>query len=192
MAFGQNVVFDPTGSPHLNYFSQILLGLEALDTDYAFLVEHDCLYPKEHFQFIPPRDDRFYYNTNVWRVDAETGRALTHEMMSVSGLCANRKLLVEHYRKMRARVAQRGYYYKWGHEPGIFPGRVDPVTALPAVGWKSSVPYVDIRHGQNLTKSWWRPEAFQRPPAGWQESDGVPGWGVTKGRFREWLAEVAP
>ena len=147
MAVGKNVVVEGTPSPHLSYFRQILAGLEACDADYVFLAEHDCIYPPEHFAFIPPRDDRFYYNMNVWRVDSATGRAVTHDMMSVSGLCANRGLLLDHYRKMLARVEAKGYYYKWGHEPGIFPGRIDPVSTVPAVGWRSAKPYVDIRHG---------------------------------------------
>ena len=31
-------------------FRQILAGLEALDTEYAFCVEHDVLYHPSHFQ----------------------------------------------------------------------------------------------------------------------------------------------
>ena len=188
---GQNILFSPTTSPHLNYFRQLALGVEALDVDVVYIAEHDCAMPRDHFYLVPTDADAFYYNENCWRVDANTGRAVTHEMRSVSGLCASRALLLDHYRKMVARVERRGYYYKWGHEPGLFPGRIDPVTALPAVGWRSAKPYVDIRHSSNLTGSRWSPDKFEVPPTGWQESDGVPGWGKTLGRFDEWLQEVA-
>ena len=57
-------------------FRQILAGLEALDTDVVFMVEHDVLYHPSHFDFTPPERDIFYYNRNTWKVNAETGHAV--------------------------------------------------------------------------------------------------------------------
>jgi hypothetical protein len=44
----------------------------------------------------------------------------------------------------------------------------------------------------NLTQSRWRQDQFcsQRNCRGWTEADEVPGWGVTKDRFREILENI--
>jgi glycosyltransferase involved in cell wall biosynthesis len=168
--FGMNLVLNGERS-RLSMFKQVLAGLEALDTDIAFLAEHDCLYHPSCFQFVPPRADRFYYNQNVWRVNADTGQAVTYDMMSVSGCCANRLLLVDYYRKVVADVEANGYDHAKGYEAGVKEGL--------AVGWRSEVPYVDIRHGHNLTQSRWSQEEFRDKSTcqNWQTADTVPGWG---------------
>lgn len=173
----------------LMMFRQILKGLETLETDVAFLCEHDCLYHQSHFDFTPPREDVYSYNLNWWKVDAETGQALTYEAKQTAFLCANRALLIKHYRKRIARVEVEGFSRRMGFEPGSHnrPERIDDITSE---AWHSAVPNIDIRHGRNLTESRWSPEKFRTPPVGWNEADAVPGWGVTKGRFREFLADA--
>lgn len=172
-------------------FRQILAGLEALDTDVAFLCEHDVLYSGFHLNFTPSRGDRYYYNVHTWKLDAETGRAVHYRTKQTSGLCADRHLLIEHYRKRIARVEAEGFSRRIGFEPGSHsrPERIDDV---PAEEWWSDQPNVDIRHTTNLTPSRWSPTEFksQRNCQGWTEADEIPGWGVTKGRFWEWLAET--
>jgi hypothetical protein len=44
-----------------------------------------------------------------------------------------------------------------------------------------------------MSPSRWRKDQFrnQKYTAGWTESDGVPGWGTTLGRFDEFLREIA-
>lgn len=182
IALGRNIVLSLTRS-RLTMFKQYLAGLEASTADVVFLAEHDCFYPSDHFHFEPPRDDRFYYDQSVWRIDADTGRAITYDMMSVSGLCAYRPLLLDHYRKVVADVEANGHDHRRGYEPGIREGL--------AVGWRSAVPYVDIRHGMNLTASRWSPDEFRDKSTcqNWVEADEIPGWGKTKGRFDVWLQE---
>lgn len=191
MPFGINHVLSYRERGILTMFKQILLGLETLTTDYVFLCEHDVLYPKEHFDFVPPRDDTYYYNQNVWKVDAKSGRALHYLCSQTSGLCANRWLLVEHYRKRVALVEHRGFTRGMGFEPGTH-GRKERVDDFKSDVWFSAVPLVDIRHSNNLTPSRWRREQFrnQRFTEGWTESDSVPGWGKTLGRFDDFLSEV--
>lgn len=174
---------------YLTMFRQILAGLELLTTDVAFLCEHDCLYDPSHFAFTPPAEHVYYYNLNWWKVDAETGCTLTYEAKQTAFLCANRQLLIAHYRKRVARVEVEGFSRRMGFEPGSHnrPERVDDVRSDV---WRSAVPNIDIRHGQNLTESRWSPDKFRTPPVDWEESDAVPGWGVTKGRFREFIGTL--
>lgn len=190
--FGDVRIVLPLARGYLTMFRQILAGLESLDTDVAFLVEHDVLYSASHFEFRPARSDRYYYNQHVWKVDAKTGRAVHYRCSQTSGLCADRQLLIAHYRKRIALVEAHGFSRKMGFEPGTHrrPERVDEVQAET---WTSAVPNVDIRHAANLTPSRWSPSEFRNKKycAGWIEADAIPGWGQTWGRFAAFLHEHA-
>lgn len=180
------------GRSPLMMFRQILAGLEALTTDVAFLIEHDVLYHPSHFQFTPPNREQVFYNEHVYKVRASDGHALRYWCNQTSGLCADRKLLVEHYRKRVDLVEMHGYSSAMGYEPGTHrrEGRVDDLTCA---SWRSEFPNIDIRHDNNLSPSRWRKEQFrnQRYTDGWLETDDVPGWGQTGGRFREFLADLS-
>lgn len=188
--FDRNIVMSAERG-YLTMFRQILAGLEASDAEYVFLAEHDVVYHPSHFDFVPPSDDTYYYNLNVWKVDSATGRALHYITKQTSGLCASRKLLLAHYRARVERVEREGFTRAMGFEPGTHrPPR--GIDVNPSGEWRSLVPNVDIRHGHNLTESRWSREQFrsQRNCQGWTEADEVPGWGMTRGRFDEWLREL--
>ena len=165
---------------HLTMFKQILAGLEALDTDIVFFCEHDVLYHVTHFDFIPPKKDVFYYNTNVWKLRAEDGHALrTDDCRQTSGLCAYRDLLLKHYRKRVEMVEKGGFSRKMGFEPGTH-NREERVDDYKSDRWESKYPNIDIRHDKNLTSSRWKKEEYrnQKYTEGWQETNvsKIPGW----------------
>lgn len=179
---------------YLTMFQQILLALSHLDTDFAALCEHDCLYSAEHLSFVPPRRDTYYYDENVWDVSAATGHALFRYRRSVSQLIANRRLLIDHYRERIARIEKEGFTFRNGFEPGTRSTRHGGYDDFPAQSFFSARPSLDIRdHGGNLTRTLWEKSAFrnQRFTAGWREDHSVPGWGRTEGRFPEFLKDVA-
>lgn len=182
----------PFARGYLSMFRQILLGLECLDVDLVYLCEHDVLYAPEHFAFTPARRNITYYNQAVWKVNAADGRALHYRCSQTSGLCADRRVLLEHYRRRVARVERDGYQRSMGFEPGTRQTRHGGIDDLEHETWMAARPNVDLRHGQNLTPSRWRQEQFRnrRYTAGWTEADAVPGWGVTAGRFDAWLADT--
>lgn len=187
--FGLNFTL-PLERSTLTMFRQILTGLEALETDVVFFCEHDVLYHPSHFEFVPPTKTAYYYNENTYKVDAKTGQAVFYYTKQTSGLCADRQLLIEHYRARIAKCESEGFTRAMGFEPGCHrPPR--GVDNFPAVRWMSPFPNVDIRHGKNLTESRWKQEEFRNPQAclGWKLVDEIPGWGVTKGRFQAFLAE---
>jgi glycosyltransferase involved in cell wall biosynthesis len=190
MAFGLNVHL-PLARGVLTMFEQIRMGLELLDTDVAFLVEHDVLYAAEHFQYAP-ESDLYAYNQHVWKVDAETGRALHYLCNQTSGLCADRKLLLTHYRKRLEHVWAHGFSRRNGFEPGTRDKRHGGFDNVGHVTWMSAVPNIDLRHGKNLTPSRWRKDEFrdQKYTAGWTESDSVPGWGRTAGCMESFLSRL--
>ncbi len=182
--FGQNIVLSLERG-YLAMYKQILAGLEAIDTDVVFIVEHDVIYPKCHFDFVPSKKDVFYYNINWWLVRSSDGQAVTFKGLKVSGLCAFKELLIEHYRERVKRTEQR-FSGRMGFEPGLhkFPRGVDDYEVET---WRSDIPYIDIRHGGNLSPS--RPR-FECRHEGYTVADEVPFWGKTKGRFDDFLAEI--
>jgi hypothetical protein len=187
--FGHNVVVQGERGP-LTMFRQILAALEKLDTDVVFLCEHDVLYHPSHFEFMPPRQDCYYYNENTYKVDTKTGQAVFYYTKQTSGLCAYRDLLVRHYKARIQKCEMEGFTRAMGFEPGCHkPPR--GVDTYKAEMWMSAHPNVDLRHDQNMTQTRWRQEDFRNPGAcmGWKLCDEVPGWGVSKGRFDAFLKE---
>lgn len=181
--FGENITLDGERGA-LTMFRQILAGLEACKADVVFFAEHDVLYHPSHFEFTPERADLFYYNNNVWKVDANSGRALFHYSNHTSQLCAYRDLLLEHYRKRVELVERDGFSHRMGYEPGTH-GRAERVDDYGCATWMSEHPNLDLRHKRNLTQTRWKKEQFrnQRFTKGWTVADEVPGWGRTRGQM---------
>jgi hypothetical protein len=168
----------PRDPGYLTMFMQILEGLEALDTDIVFFCEHDVLYHPSHFRF-QPVDNIYHYNLNVWKVDVQSGRAVTYRTKQTSGLVGYRELLIEHYRKRIELVNQHGFSRKMGFEPGSH-GRKERVDDVPSEVFYSEFPNIDLRHNKNLTATRWSQKEFrdQRNCQGWCESTAhhIPGW----------------
>lgn len=175
--FGDNIVL-PLERGYLTMFKQILAGLEELKTDYVFFAEHDILYHPSHFNFYPKEKDKFYYNTNVWKVRMSDGHGLHYDCQQLSGICANRELLIEHYKKRIEIVEKNGFSRAMGFEPGTH-NREERVDDYKSESWQSMYPIIDLRHDNNLTQSRWTKEEFrnQKYTEGWVENDNIPGWG---------------
>jgi len=186
MDFGKNVVLDATRGP-VTMFRQILLALETSEAEYVFFCEHDVLYHPSHFEFTPERDDTFYYNTNVWRWDYFGDKVITHDrMISLSGLCVNKEIAVDVYRKRLETIYKNGYdklptfgnplwARKMGYEPGKLPNSLELLGE-----WRSLYPNIDVRHRRNMTVEKMTLESFTRKPTGWEEStiDKLHGWNI--------------
>lgn len=190
LAFGRNISLPMTRSVTA-MFTQILMGLEALDTDVAYLCEHDCLYAAEQFAFTPARDDTYYYNVNRWQLRTRDGFAVHYPAKQVSGCCASRALLIRHYRARLAYLAE----YGWSRELGYEPGTNKFQQAFETGGsetWFSAIPRVDIRHEANLSASKWSRADFRNKShaEGWIEANVIPGWGLTRGRVQAFFADV--
>lgn len=174
---------------------QILAGLERSTADYVFLCESDVLYHQSHFEFTPPRDDIFYYNTNVWRVRYEDGHAVrTANLQQVSGICASRQLLLRHYRKRVEIIESNAGIFdvkRMAYEPGTRGKFGDERVE----NWESPYPNIDITgHGNTLTTPHFSVDSFRNKKyaEGWQETDDeIPGWGKLSGRIQEFLQQLA-
>jgi len=190
MDLGTNIVMN-IGSSQLSMFKQILVGLIAIETDIVFFCEHDCLYHPSHFDFVPPEKDIYYFNRNVWSVRADTGETLHYaDMKKTSGLVAHRGILIEHYTDKVKLIEKEGWSQrKHGFEPGRKKSKGRPND----YDWEyfvSDCPYIDIKHDNNLTKTRWSIKQYRKREErlkSWIKSDSIPHWGITKGRFDEFL-----
>lgn len=194
LEFGdKNIHFPSRKRGTLTMFVQILAALEHSHCEIVYFCEHDVLYHPSHFDFIPPTDDAYYYNTNVWKLwldDRIATRVKTSTQ--VSGLAGYRDLLFGHYQRRVEKILQNqkdlkamgmeikndGFSKHMGYEPG---GHSKPrgVDEYQMHTWESEWPNVDIRHGGNFSKGRRRPEEFHDPrwAEGWTESKEIPGWG---------------
>lgn len=176
----------------VSMFTQILAGVRACKQEIVYLVEHDVLYHPSHFDFIPPEREKFYYDRNRWQVCARTGKALFRLTKCTSLCVAYRETMLKHFESLLALIDERGYSRrKMGFAPGTH--RIAGLRHCGTGHYMAEWPSIDIRHSNNFTPNRWRKEEFRshNVTAGWKESDSVPGWGKTKGRFDDWLFETA-
>jgi len=150
MDFGKNIVLDLKPSPD-SMLKQIIAGLEA-SSDYVFLCEHDVLYDSSHF--IKHDGDKFYFNTNVWKLKWMTDHVVwTDDLQQLSGMSGKRDVLLKHFKSLEK--FDRHYEPRDNRE-----------------NYSSEFPNIDIRHDKNLTPSKWSVEDFRNKKyaKGWKES----------------------
>lgn len=191
--FGANLVINLP--PNIvTMIRQIVKGLEESNSHHVFFCEHDVLYPLSHFDFTPPTDNIYYYNTNVWRWDYPKNRAIRYDrLISLSGLCANRNLALNHYKKRLEKILQMGWdrdtrrhepdwARKWGYEPGTKKIRRGGFSDDDFDTWESKIPIIDIRHGKTFSPRKVTLDSFKHPPTNWQETtlEKIPGWNLRK------------
>lgn len=184
---GENIVLDREPGV-ITMFTQILTALEALKTEYVFFCEHDVLYHPSHFDFVPPDDDVYYYNTNVWRWDFPKDRLIRYdELKSLSGMCCNRYLALKHYRTrlklIKDKELEEGRDPKWARIMGYEPGKPKKKGGLmdeKVKTWESEFPLIDIRHNLTLTPPKVTLSSFRKAPTNWREItiNQLKGWNL--------------
>ena len=143
MTFGDNYVINtPRGVE--TYFRQIIMALEKCGAEIVYFCEHDVLYYPSHFDFIPAQKDKFYFNINVWRWKYPEDFAVTWEANQVAQQVCYREYALKWY-KEKFKQIKAGNFNR-SYEPG---GR----DKTQYEQFKSGQPNIDIRHGNNLTKS---------------------------------------
>lgn len=170
ISFGTNIVL-PLKRGYIAYFKQIIAALEASTADIIFFCEHDVLYHPSHFDFVPARRDKFYYNQNVWRLKYPEDLAVTWDADQVAELCTYRETALHWYRRKLAEVEAVGLEkFNRKFEPGS-------ENAEPNEVWRSEEPNIDIRHGHNLTKSKWSIDDFRNKSSAKNFQQGLcPEW----------------
>lgn len=63
---GKNICVGDVGASGFNMFRQVQIACETAATPFVISAEADCLYPPDYFEFIPPRLDACYRNSNLY------------------------------------------------------------------------------------------------------------------------------
>lgn len=146
--FGQNIVYTKQrGRSHSLLYKQILTGLKSATEPYLFFCEHDVLYHPSHFDFVPPRDDVYYYDANVVKYRLSDRKVVSYDCSWLSQLCANRELLIKHY-ETRLKLIKEGKR-AYGYEPGA--GQSKTIDPHKSSRWWGDGTSIDVRHGGNWT-----------------------------------------
>lgn len=179
ISFGDTNIHLPLKRGPLAMTKQILAGLEAMDCQIVYMAEHDVWYSKSHWDFIPPRKDVYYYNICVWKIHMEKMYALAvSDCRQLSGMCAYRETLLNHYREKVKRLEAGVSARLIGFEPGTH-NRKERIDDLKSETWSSAEAILDLRTGSNLTRTKWRKEEFrnQKYTKGWTEAESIPYYG---------------
>ena len=190
---GMNIVLKDRVRSYPTMALQILTALEALETKYVFFAEHDVLYNKTHWDFVPPTDDIYYYNVNNYRWLFPDDYLITYSgLTSLSSLCCNRKLAIAHY-KLRLDLIEkwgldkiRGREPRWarrfGYEPGTKKKRKGGVSDEEHIKRRSALPNIDIRHSLTFSRPKVSVEEFKHVPSDFQRTliTEIPGWDLRK------------
>lgn len=189
--FGNNFVLNLKPS-YITMVKQITTALKNSNSDIVFFCEHDCLYPLSHFDFTPPKNNIFYYNSNVWRWAYPTNMLITYDrLISLSGLCVNRKFALNHYQERLKKIKELEvggdnklheplWARRWGYEPGTKKIKRGGFSDDDFETWKSELPLIDIRHGKTFSQSKVTLNSFIHKPTNWQESgiEEIKGWNL--------------
>lgn len=187
--FGNNFVLNLKPN-YITMVKQITKALEEAQEDVVFFCEHDVLYPLSHFDFRPPKDNIFYYNSNVWRWAYPSDLAITYDrLISLSGLCVNRKFALNHYQSRLKKIKELEvegdqrlheplWARRWGYEPGTKKTNRGGFSDDDFETWQSAVPLVDIRHGRTFSQSKVTLDSFIHKPENWKEINisDIKGW----------------
>lgn len=176
---GDNICVGDIGRSWLNIYKQQLVGLKEAKTKYVAIAEHDVLYTKEHFNWMPKDDETFWFNDNCWFVEWGGNHPEMDGMYSkwssnrkaLSQLICNRELLIKSVEE-RLELIEGGLKImrKLG-EPGSFPkdvveaakiavsGKPDylknlldkHLTQFKSESFNTVNPNLDIRHKTNFT-----------------------------------------
>jgi len=93
MDIGKNFVV-PKEISLQNIYRQVLRAAKEAKTKYVALCEDDCLYTKEHFDYVP-KDKPFAYNLNRWLLHLDS-RVYSYRKRPILSQCiANREKLIE-------------------------------------------------------------------------------------------------
>jgi len=105
-------------------------------------------------------------------------------------MVAHRDLLIKHYSNCVEWVSRDGWKGKYGYSPPKGVPKDKRIGAYKT--YMAEYPTLDVRRKASWTRKRMDKSQFrsERGHRGWKESDSVPGWGLTKGRFDEFIKEI--
>lgn len=181
--FGTNICAGDMERNGLSINKKMMMGLEMVKTKYIAIAEHDCLYTTEHFLFTPPDDNIFWYNENVWLMQLYSkGHPEFNGMFSIfpgrkanSQLICSTQLMIDSTKDRISMMSDPAWMAKhptgrigeaghmdYAHAMKLSAGKSvshireklkEYIIKYKGENWKSKIPNIDIRHGNNFTKN---------------------------------------
>jgi hypothetical protein len=177
---GKNICVGDIGSSWLNLYKQLKIATENAQTKYVAMAEADVLYTAEFFNWVPPRDDTFYYNENCWFVQWGGNHPELNGMYStfwgerkaLSQLVCSRDILLkdlqfkldlldEHEWAKKSllfagepgvtRIKEAQKWAKSGHGVSIMKFVEDYLESQTSDIFRTIQPVLDVRHSGNFT-----------------------------------------
>jgi len=131
MDFGENICIGDIGAKPENVLRQLIIGAKAAKTRFVTVGESDFLYPKEFFEFVPPRDDTFYYPDEVYLLWAHRTRFFRKNIREILSV-TNR----EHFISVLERV-QSSKFLNITHKISKYTKQDTFKTDIPLVTFKT-------------------------------------------------------
>ena len=197
MDFGTNVCVGEIGRSWMSIYKQILAGLEAVETEWLCVIEHDVLYTSEHLNYHPSDPKVFWYNGNHWLVQWHGNHpeiegmysyrpsryAVSQLICTKSQLKASTQELVDLIeRGMKVQPGTRWYGEPGAVDSGIYQAAVEAIggssshwhkhiveylSRYTAQFFRTDIPNLDIRHNG----------CFTGPKRGKKRCYELPYWG---------------
>jgi hypothetical protein len=179
--FGENVCVGVMPRSGISLDIQLLAAAKRVKTKWVMLAEHDCLYTEEHIRYIPPDDENFHYNDNAWllQYDNPLYPEWNGVFSYRKGRRVQSQLVCDAKRYLEAMTAKVAIVttpewikqYPSGRvaEPGccdydktmlitrretvkhLRPVLKEYMEKYQCVDFKTKLPNIDIRHGNNFT-----------------------------------------
>lgn len=204
--FGNNICVGEMERSSLTINKQMMEALKIVKTKFIAIAEHDCLYTKEHFAFIPPDEKTFWYNEHVYMLQYSS---LTNpqynglfsffkKRKANSQLICGTDIMIQSTQDRIDMMSDPAWYKKYpsgriGEAGAISYRHLMRLSAGRSVAhvreklksywskyvgknWKTAVPNIDIRHDNNFTKN----------RRGTKRRYRLPYWGTIKDIFPDY------
>ena len=144
MDLGTNICVGETGASLQNIYKQVLIGLRKVKTEYVALVEDDCLYVPEHFNYRPKT---IAYNLNRWLIHADRDKVYSYRRRPILSQCiAPTKMLLDCLSQREGRDIPK----KYSGEPGLFEKKLG-LKEYPYETFETKEPNLVVCHNKNTS-----------------------------------------
>lgn len=140
-----NISVGDIGQSLQNIYKQIIIGLKIVKTEWVALVEDDCLYIPEHFNYRP---SCISYNLNRWLLHADSEpHVFSYRKRPILSQCiAPTKILLECLQQREGKEIPK----KYCGEPGIFERQLG-LKEYPYETFETKEPNVVVCHKKNTS-----------------------------------------
>jgi len=140
--FGENICVGDIGISTQNAFRQFQIGAKAAKTKFVCSVEADSLYPKEYFEFVPPKDDVMYIPQFIFALFAQRGnvKLFARRFLCESAIVVGKDYIIETIDKQLEGMGKWSESFESGgkHDFLLYVGEYDTFNIpIPIISFKT-------------------------------------------------------